>query len=61
MSMMARHFRRWSHDLAELPKSWRCRLRHRRDLVMMTDQELKDVGLTRCDVLHEAAKPFWRA
>jgi uncharacterized protein YjiS (DUF1127 family) len=25
-----------------------------------TDRELRDLGITRYDAYHEAAKPFWR-
>jgi uncharacterized protein YjiS (DUF1127 family) len=39
---------------------WRRRLRDRQRLLMMTDKELKDIGLTRYDVKYEARKPFWR-
>ncbi|MFC5587182.1 DUF1127 domain-containing protein [Nitratireductor kimnyeongensis] len=46
--------------------SWLCRLtlaleRHwqRRDLTDLTDEQLRDVGLTRRDVERECAKPFW--
>jgi uncharacterized protein YjiS (DUF1127 family) len=27
----------------------------------MSDRSLRDLGLTRSDVLHEMRKPFWRA
>lgn len=40
---------------------WRHRLRDRRELMMMSDRELRDIRLTRCEVLREAEKPFWRA
>lgn len=35
------------------------RYRQRRDLADLTDEQLRDVGLTRCDVERECAKPFW--
>jgi uncharacterized protein YjiS (DUF1127 family) len=39
---------------------WRQRLRERRELALMDERSLRDVGLTRCDALYEARKPFWR-
>jgi uncharacterized protein YjiS (DUF1127 family) len=39
---------------------WRQRMRDRRALVLMDERSLRDIGLTRCDALYEARKPFWR-
>jgi uncharacterized protein YjiS (DUF1127 family) len=39
---------------------WRERARQRRALATMDDYLLRDIGLTRADVDHEAGKPFWR-
>ncbi|MGK9165118.1 DUF1127 domain-containing protein [Inquilinus limosus] len=36
------------------------RVRQRRDLARLSEPALKDLGWTRCDVLAELAKPFWR-
>ncbi|WP_210211852.1 DUF1127 domain-containing protein [Aquibium carbonis] len=33
--------------------------RQRRDLLELTDRELRDIGLTRRQALREAARPFW--
>jgi uncharacterized protein YjiS (DUF1127 family) len=44
----------------KLLETWRRRARSRRELMVKTDRELHDVGITRCDASHEAAKPFWR-
>jgi len=30
-------------------------------LVTMSDMMLRDIGITRCDAMNEASKPFWRA
>lgn len=41
----------------------RAALRRRRTrliLAEMSDHMLKDIGLTRCDAVREADKPFWR-
>lgn len=35
------------------------RWRQRRDLLELTDPELRDIGLTRRQARREAARPFW--
>jgi len=44
----------------KLVETWRRRARSRRELMARTDQELRDLGITRHDVSHEVAKPFWK-
>jgi len=43
---------------------WGCRAleraRQRRGLDALTDDQLRDIGLSRGEALREAAKPFWR-
>lgn len=39
---------------------WRQRLSDRRALAQMDERALRDIGVTRCDALYEARKPFWR-
>jgi len=39
---------------------WRRRSRDRRELAAMSNRSLRDIGLTRYDVIYEASKPFWR-
>jgi uncharacterized protein YjiS (DUF1127 family) len=39
---------------------WRSRARERQTLAAMSDLALKDLGLTRLQVLPEINKPFWR-
>jgi uncharacterized protein YjiS (DUF1127 family) len=41
--------------------TWRDRVRQRRELAQWTDRDLRDVGLSWSDIVHEAEKPFWRA
>jgi len=38
---------------------WRERARERRQLLAMTDRELRDIAITRADVWREAKKPVW--
>ncbi|MBL8708972.1 MAG: DUF1127 domain-containing protein [Rhodospirillaceae bacterium] len=39
---------------------WRERYRSRRDLMRLSDYQLKDIGLTRYDAEEEWRKPVWR-
>ncbi len=40
---------------------WQARIDERRELARFDERMLKDAGISRADVLHEASKPFWRA
>ena len=42
-------------------KVWWRRMQDRRTLATMNDAMLRDIGITRCDAMSEASKPFWRA
>jgi uncharacterized protein YjiS (DUF1127 family) len=44
----------------DLVLTWHERARQRRHLESLNDRMLRDIGLTRADVLAEASKPFWR-
>jgi uncharacterized protein YjiS (DUF1127 family) len=52
----SRHVRR----LIALVGTWRRRVRGRRELALMSDHSLRDIGLTRYDAVQEIRKPFWR-
>jgi len=39
---------------------WHERARQRRQLRTLNDRMLRDIGLTRADVMAESSKPFWR-
>jgi uncharacterized protein YjiS (DUF1127 family) len=43
-----------------LLQRWQRHLRQRRQLLSLTERELRDIGLTRCEAVREATKPFWR-
>lgn len=49
----------WRRTLALL-RTWRQRFRGREELALLDNRSLRDIGLTRCDALWEASKPFWR-
>jgi uncharacterized protein YjiS (DUF1127 family) len=56
------HWRLHSHrGWIALVKTWWRRMQDRQALATMDDRSLRDIGITRCDALHEADKPFWRA
>jgi uncharacterized protein YjiS (DUF1127 family) len=40
---------------------WRHRSRSRNELMGLSDGCLQDIGMSRCTVEFEAAKPFWMA
>jgi uncharacterized protein YjiS (DUF1127 family) len=46
--------------VADLTLLWHQRARQRRQLACLSDRMLRDIGLTRADVLAESSKPFWR-
>lgn len=48
-------------SLVALVDQWRQRGHDRALLREMGEHQLRDIGLTRADVLVEADKPFWRA
>lgn len=66
-SWQGRHWRglRW-HPRSDrgwiaLVKIWWRRMQDRRMLATMSEQSLRDIGITRYDAFYEASKPFWRA
>ncbi len=38
---------------------WRALYRQRQQLAAMSDEMLKDIGLSRADIACEASRPFW--
>lgn len=45
----------------DLVVTWLQRDRDRRTLQALDDRLLRDMGISRADVEHEVAKPFWRS
>ncbi|HKU08479.1 MAG TPA: DUF1127 domain-containing protein [Bradyrhizobium sp.] len=43
-----------------LAATWRERSRVRRQLAVMSERELHDIGVCRVDVADEIGRPFWR-
>jgi uncharacterized protein YjiS (DUF1127 family) len=50
-----------SGRLVALFNEWRRRARSRRELAVLCERCLRDMGATRYDVNREVRKPFWRA
>ena len=48
-------------QLLALLLTWLWRARSRRELVKLSDAQLRDVGLNRDMINREAEKPFWMA
>lgn len=50
-----------ARKVRETVATWQRRGQERRQLLAMTDRDLRDIGLSRLDALAHADKPFWRA
>lgn len=48
-------------NLRALLNEWRRRAHGRRELAVLCDRCLRDIGVTRYDAARELDKPFWRA
>ena len=59
-SIRSRRLPQWS-DFQALFIEWRQRVRSRRELMMLSERDLSDMGLTRLDAFNETCKPFWEA
>ena len=53
--------RRSDRGWIALLKEWWRRMQDRRTLAAMSEQSLRDIGISRYDAEFEARKPFWRA
>jgi len=51
---------RFSFAFLDLVQGWCARARERRMLLQLDERMLKDIGVSRADVVQEAGKPFWR-
>jgi uncharacterized protein YjiS (DUF1127 family) len=60
LALAGRRIIRGAGRVAELCLTWLERSRQRRQLGELSDQVLRDIGLTRADAWAEADKPFWR-
>lgn len=44
----------------EILMNWHEKARQRRQLLALSDDMLKDIGISRADASYEGSKPFWR-
>jgi uncharacterized protein YjiS (DUF1127 family) len=47
-------------DMIALVRVWRDRHHARRQLAVMSERELQDIGICRAEIADEIGKPFWR-
>jgi uncharacterized protein YjiS (DUF1127 family) len=47
-------------QVAAILRQWRQRSRERAQLALLDERMLRDIGISRGDVLREINKPFWR-
>ena len=52
-------FNRRTPDLLSRIRRWSELSRQRRELARLSDEMLKDIGISRIDALREARRPFW--
>lgn len=48
----------WKRALQRV-QHWQKLARQRRELATMSDEALKDIGLSRADIQQEVERPFW--
>jgi uncharacterized protein YjiS (DUF1127 family) len=53
------HWRVWTQALVSIVALWIERGRSRGVLATLDDHQLRDIGVSRADALHESEKPFW--
>ena len=51
----------WFSMLISQLQTWRERSRQRKALTQLSPYLLKDIGLSRSDMINEAQKPFWKS
>lgn len=50
----------WLSRLSGLLATARRRARERRDLALVEDRDLRELGISRSEIAYELNKPFWR-
>ncbi|MCY1276341.1 hypothetical protein D9M70_250050 [compost metagenome] len=51
--------RRWLQAIRRQVQRWYELAHQRRQLARLSDEMLKDIGLSRADILEESERPFW--
>ncbi len=57
---LVRHVEDAANQVTKTLKTWAERSRDRRQLAMMNDRMLADIGLSRTDIAVEVSKFFWQ-
>ncbi|WP_163271350.1 DUF1127 domain-containing protein [Chelativorans alearense] len=57
--LAARHLARLLVAVAERLESMMEKRRSRRALLELSDEQLKDIGISRADAVREGIRPFW--
>jgi len=52
--------RLWLITVMHLVQDWNERSCQRRELEQLSIYQLKDIGISKEDAIHEASKPFWK-
>ena len=50
----------WFMLAVDVLRVWRLRARDRAQLALLDERMLRDIGISRSDILTEINKPFWR-
>ncbi|WP_034461890.1 MULTISPECIES: DUF1127 domain-containing protein [unclassified Afipia] len=48
-------------DVLSIVRTWRKRIRDRRELAAMSERQLNDMGMSWAEIAFEIEKPFWQA
>jgi uncharacterized protein YjiS (DUF1127 family) len=59
--VLSRPVAQWLRRARDVIQLWQERSRGRRQLLMLDEHVLRDIGMTRLQAEAEANKPFWRA
>ncbi len=59
-ALRARSWRRALERLCDRLLTWQERSRQRHQLASLSDHLLRDIGLSRADIMAETTKRFWR-
>ncbi|NGX96035.1 MAG: DUF1127 domain-containing protein [Candidatus Afipia apatlaquensis] len=47
-------------DVLNIVRTWRKRIRDRREIGAMSERQLNDMGMSWAEIAFEIEKPFWR-
>ena len=51
----------WPAHLRRILREWQHRAHSRREIVVLDDRTIGDLGISRSQIEFEAQKPFWRS